>query len=129
MPLKPVRFGFKNYILASHDGLVFDFEIYQGAQTPMNSNYKSDYGTTVATVLHLARTIPENFTHILYVDRYFTSLKLIELLLARKIFCTGTVMKSRIKSIPFDNENVFKKQQRGYVEELSKSDKSICAIK
>jgi len=43
VPNKPNQVGLKNFVAASHDGLVIDFVVYKGANSfstfPPNSNY------------------------------------------------------------------------------------------
>ena len=54
-----------------------------------------DIGSRV--ILKLADTLPIGVS--VFVDRYFTSEKLIDAMLARKIYVSGTLMQNRISKI------------------------------
>ncbi|RWS22361.1 piggyBac transposable element-derived protein 3-like protein [Leptotrombidium deliense] len=129
MPQKPIRFGFKNYCLATPEGLILDFEIYQGSTTPVDQNIKAQFNQTTAIVHHLCRTIPRNLSHIIYVDRYFTSLALFEHLLSNGIYATGTARIDRVRGIPFMNSKLLKKEKRGFFEEFVKHDDTLSAVR
>lgn len=101
---KPNPTGLKNFVLADTIGRVLDFEIYQGATTPIPAGHK-DLGIGGGIVMRLADTMPCGQNSILCFDRFFTSVPLIERLLEKGMFGHGTVMKNRIKtSLKSDKE-------------------------
>ncbi|XP_049782393.1 piggyBac transposable element-derived protein 3-like [Schistocerca cancellata] len=127
VPSKPNPLGLKNFILASSDGLVLDFAIYTGKGTIPDSNQK-EHGLGAGILKLLARTIPNDYNHVIYSDRVFTSSKSVQLLLDRNIFQTGTVMANRIKKVA----SKFKRDQelqRGQWDEYVREDQEICALK
>lgn len=88
---KPRPVGLKNYVLTTSDGLLLDFDIYQGAKT-MFGNTTLGLGPSI--VLHLSRSIPPNSC--VYHDRHFTTIPLIEEMQKRNLHSTGTIMFNRV---------------------------------
>ncbi|KAH6926643.1 hypothetical protein HPB50_020842 [Hyalomma asiaticum] len=88
VPGKPNPTGLKNFILASPQSLVLDFEIFQGK----GSLARNKHGIGAAVVLKLAVTLPHRSS--LYFDRYFTGVPLLESLAEMNLKGNGTVMKS-----------------------------------
>lgn len=89
--------GIKVFIQANPNGLPLDLYLYQGQGTSVESALypmpdKIDLGGRV--VLKLADTLPKYSS--IYMDRYFTSIPLLDTLLNRNIYATGTLMKSRV---------------------------------
>ncbi|XP_049829117.1 uncharacterized protein LOC126267851 [Schistocerca gregaria] len=127
VPSKPNPLVLKNFILASSDGLVLDFAIYTGKGTIPDSDQK-EHGLGAGILKLLARTISNDYNHVIYSDRFFTSTKSVQLLLDRNIFQTGTVMANRIKEVA----SKFKRDQelqRGQWDEYVRKDQEICALK
>ncbi|KAH8028424.1 hypothetical protein HPB51_016591 [Rhipicephalus microplus] len=94
---KPYPTGLKNFVLADRLGRILDFEIYQGATTPIPSKHK-DIGISGGIVMRLAETMPPWEDRVLCFDRFFTSVPLIERLLKQGMFGHGTVMTNRIRT-------------------------------
>lgn len=112
-PNKPNPVGLKAFVLANPDGTVCDFNIYQG-DTTFPEEKAAGFGLGESAVLNLTRTLVPG--HVLYFDRYFTSLKLVLELTSRGFYSAGTVMKNRIpptlrNELPDDRE--MKKRGRG----------------
>ncbi|XP_049764452.1 piggyBac transposable element-derived protein 3-like [Schistocerca cancellata] len=127
VPSKLNPLGLKNFILASSDGLVLDFPIYTGKGTIPGSDQK-EHGLGAGILKLLARTIPNDYNHVIYSDRFFTSSKSIQLLPDQNIFQTGTVMANRIKEVA----SKFKRDQelqQGQWNEYVREDQEICALK
>ena len=100
MPNKPNPIGLKNWVLASENGLMIDFELSQGKQKIASmitdASVRSEMGIGEVVVLRLSQTLPEGCK--LYFDRFFTSISLLDKdsLGDRNIKATGTIMKNRI---------------------------------
>ncbi|KAL3225903.1 hypothetical protein MRX96_025375 [Rhipicephalus microplus] len=94
---KPNPTGLKNFVLADRLGRVLDFEIYQGATTPIPSEHK-DLGISGGIVMRLAETMPPWEDCVLCFDRFFTSVPLMERLLKQGMLGHGTVMTKRIRT-------------------------------
>ncbi|KAH7964134.1 hypothetical protein HPB51_027630 [Rhipicephalus microplus] len=76
---------------------VLDFEIYQGATTPISSEHK-DLEISGGIVKRLAETMPPWEDCVLCFNRFFTSVPLIDRLLKQGMFGHGTVMTNRIRT-------------------------------
>lgn len=117
---KPRPVGLKNFVLTTSQGLVLDFEIYQGKTTQLN-NYNIGLGPSV--ILRLSDTLPAG-SHVFF-DRYFSSLQLFTELRNKNINATGTIMKNRLSKETLELDDV-KKLKRGQFQEYSRNDDQIC---
>ena len=94
---KPNPTGLKNFIVASPEGLVLDFEIFQGkAALPDVADVEKRkagerLGIGGLTVMRVSDSLTSG--NILYFDRYFTNLACMQELMKIGILATGTVMK------------------------------------
>jgi hypothetical protein len=129
VPNKPNPVGLKNFVLASPEGLVLDFVIYQGETTfkPMPPHLKLGLGGSV--IVHLCDALSPGTN--LYCDRYFTSINLIDVMLAKQVYVTGTVMKNRITAAvaKMSDDKVLMKQGRGACDVLVRQDKKVAFVK
>lgn len=94
MPKKPIKRGYKVWMLADKNGYCHKFEIYTG---------RSEVGITEKNlgervVLKLTNEFAEK-NHLLFFDNYFCSVQLMEKLKSKKLFACGTVNSNR-KNIP-----------------------------
>ncbi|KAE9543640.1 hypothetical protein AGLY_002036 [Aphis glycines] len=103
---KPRPVGLKNFVITTSDGLIIDFEIYQGLTTLFPDK---TLGLGPAVILRLINIIPEGSS--VFFDRYFTTIPLMQKLVQLKIHGTDTKMK------------------RGDFEEVVSDDKNICLLK
>lgn len=126
---KPNPCGLKNFVCTSRDGLPLDFFMYEGkGDTILADNYEHlNIGGKV--VMRLAQSLPAG--SIIYMDRYFTSIQLLDSLHADQ-GCqgTGTIQMGRIPSdcklLP-DAE--LKKQGRGAADQSVRGDGQIAIVK
>ncbi|XP_030767157.1 piggyBac transposable element-derived protein 3-like [Sitophilus oryzae] len=113
---KPNPEGLKNFVAAAPDGLVVDFELYQGKNTFPDETVKS-LGVGPSAVVRLTRTLFPG-THV-YCDRYFTTTPLLEYLHQQELNCTGTTMKSRIPAaVHLTSDKIMAKISRGSSEQI-----------
>lgn len=94
VPSKPNPLGLKNFVLAASDGLILDYLIYTGKGTVSEDSMKT-LGLGCSIVKQLCQTVPQNSNHVIYADRFFSSVKCADTLLQRNTYFTGTVMGNR----------------------------------
>lgn len=128
-PNKPNPVGLKAFVLANPNGMVCDFIVYQGSTT-FPDEASAGFGLGENAVLHITRTLVPG--HILYFDRYFTSLKLVKELSTRGFRCSGTIMKNRIppalkEVLPDDKE--MKRCGRGSTSVFVNNDDTVAVTK
>ena len=110
MPLKPIRAGFKIYVLAkSTTGFVLNFIVHPWSRKPSKM-------TTISTKVakhHLGQY------HHIYTDKLYTSVALARILLSKNTYLTGAV-KSTSKGLPRDLLNTAKKTNRDRAKKMNK---------
>ena len=118
---KPVRFGYKVWMLCGQNGYCFNFEIYCGKDTtPTTGMCKSSQ-----VVLDLLSIVPNLECHRVFFDNLFTSYPLLLELHKRGCQATGTARENR-----FDLKNTkitkdLEKKPRGTMEEFAAGDISL----
>jgi outer membrane protein assembly factor BamA len=88
---KHKRFGIKLYKLCDRFGYTFDMSVYLGKQ---KNNADTDITPTHGTMLELVRKV-EGVGHKIFMDNYFTSPKLFNDHLSRKISACRTIRHNR----------------------------------
>ncbi|XP_052737981.1 piggyBac transposable element-derived protein 3-like [Bicyclus anynana] len=104
---KPRPQGLKIFVATTHDGLMIDFEVYRGSDTPFGDR---SLGVGAAVILHLSKSIPRGSC--IYFDRYFSSIPLLEKLNSIGLHGTATLMMNRIperKNIDFKPDRRMKR--------------------
>jgi hypothetical protein len=77
-----------------------------------------------SVVWHLSEIVPPNMC--LYLDRYFTTEKLVQILLKKKIFSTGIIMKNHLpKNIILMSDKEMMKLNRGTSKQYVREDKKM----
>ena len=131
---KPIRFGFKAWVLTTVSGYVVTFDLYQGKGVgEHHAENVEAVGAAGATLLDLVDLIPEDKRYLAYHffgDNFFSSMKLIDELSASGYFYTGTIRKDRLKgNPPLTPVEQFKKKDRGYYETAVLQDKSQIVVR
>jgi hypothetical protein len=88
MPMKPHKWGYKIWGLASDDYLL-RFEVYEGKE-----HHPSVHGATYDLVIRITNGY-QNMNHILFMDSWFTSPGVIDALKVRGILSCGSVRSNR----------------------------------
>ena len=130
VPGKPHPWGLKNFVLCSPSGLVHDFLLYQGATTFNRTIPSLGIGGNV--VMLMTRDLEAQRHHSIFFDRYFSSVKLIEMLGEKGFHGTGTCMNNRI---PVEVRHLLKtdkdmkRQPRGTTDSVSRHDGAMTFTK
>lgn len=114
-PGKPNPVGLKAFVLANPNGLVVDFHIYEGSTTYPELEGHDLYNCEKAVISLVDSLVPG---HIIYFDRYFTTVRLAKQLASKGIGCTGTIQKNRIPAEArplLSDDRELKRQGRGSV--------------
>ena len=121
--LTPV--GIKNWVMCGKSGRVLDFEIHQGARTPIPLEYKT-LGLRDAVVLRLSETIPKDKNYNLCFGNYFTGIPFIRELKKRDILSIGTLRSNRMCNCSLLTEKKMKSGPRGGIDFKVSAEKDIC---
>ena len=109
MSQKPVRFGFKLWVIAESDtGYTIDFDVYTGK--PKENETRTD-GLAYEVVTTLCQSLEKRGYHV-YFDNFFSSEKLVEKLLESGILSCGTKRTNR-RGFPDVLKDDFSKAGRG----------------
>jgi hypothetical protein len=88
---KPIKRGYKIWMLCDESGYNLKFQIYTGK---LNNTVEVGLGSRV--VLDLVQGL-DNKNHLVYMDNYFSSYDLYTNLMSRNIYACGTVNINRVK--------------------------------
>ncbi|CAF1258417.1 unnamed protein product [Rotaria sordida] len=126
MPKKPLRWGYKMFILAGNgSGLCYDFIFYTGKEG------KSVHGLCTQIVLDLCETVPRSINHKLFCDNFYTTIRLQVELHKLDIYAVGTVRPNRLPGLIMKNEKDLSREGRGAMDHrVAEVDGvQICAVK
>lgn len=106
---KPIRFGYKAWVLANEHGYPFKIDLYQGAE---KGRTEGTLGSRV--VLQLIDIIDDYSCHQLYFDNFFCSYDILNKLQTMGLRATGTIRSNRTGKCPLISEKEMSKQERGH---------------
>ena len=120
LPMKPVKRGFKIWVRAdSHNGYISEFECYTGKKGDT-----TEVGLGGSVVTRLTRDLVGKHYHI-YMDSFFSSVKLYKNLLLDNIYCTGTVRAQR-RNFPPDLKDVVKRGLASRGDRMTRQEGNVC---
>ena len=100
-PRKPHKWGYKVFVLGGVSAFSYNFEVFTGAGDNVCLPNEPDIGSSSNVVLRLARHLPSDVNHKLYIDNWFNSLPLQVYLKERGILSLGTVRKNPLTRMSF----------------------------
>ncbi|KAG8175981.1 hypothetical protein JTE90_009660 [Oedothorax gibbosus] len=118
---KPIKFGYKLWILASSQGYPFNIQVYVGKEAATTD--KIPFGTRV--VLDLIECVENCRRQRLYVDNFFNSLKSLEEMRKKEFRLSGTVRENRLQKCPLQDSTVLAKKERGASDYIITKDISV----
>lgn len=104
--MKPIRFGYKQWVMATPLGYAICLSPYQGA----SAGFDRSLGLGHSVVLDLVQKLPDGLPFHIFFDNFFTGLPLLEDLATRKLRATGTIRNNRVEKCPVKN---LSKEPRG----------------
>ena len=110
---KPIRFGYKMWVLTTPLGYVLQFEPYQGARGRQTEYPGLGMGGSVVVDLIAELQADTGDSFHLTFDNLFTSLALVDCLTEKNIACTGTIRANRIGDCPLKSAKEIEKSPRG----------------
>ncbi|KAJ8964760.1 hypothetical protein NQ314_004651 [Rhamnusium bicolor] len=130
---KPVRFGYKDWMLCSSSGYCYKFDTYCGAKpmkdTDTNDRSKSSLPLGSLVVLDLLECVSQPLDHVLFFVNFFTSYHLMQILRERGYRATGTVRENRTKKCPLPSVNALKKDERGVFNYICNETSSVLFVR
>eukprot|EP00745_Piridium_sociabile_P034386 TRINITY_DN59073_c0_g1_i2.p1 TRINITY_DN59073_c0_g1~~TRINITY_DN59073_c0_g1_i2.p1 ORF type:complete len:383 (+),score=75.54 TRINITY_DN59073_c0_g1_i2:2-1150(+) len=115
---KPIRFGYKQWVLATPLGYAIYLSPYQGAA----AGYDKTLGLGHSVVIDLVSQLPPALPFSVFFDNFFTGMALLQDLTERKLGATGTVRTNRIDHCPLKQ---LPKSVRGDFDHRTSADGSI----
>lgn len=116
-PMKPIKRGYKMWVLADMDGYIFKFDVYQGKAGTNTSAADDDKDDGISG---LGKQVVKTMTmdlhdknHQVYFDNYFTSVPLLEYLKENGVDACGTVRAVR-KALPVGLESDLDRGEADY---------------
>ena len=120
---KPIRFGYKIWMLTSQDGYPYQADIYCGK----SSSRPPGVPLGEHVVMEFAELIADKSCHELYFDNFFSSYSLISKLRQMNLKATGTVREGRTGTAPLKGKKHFDKKDRGEYDFTC--DGSVCLVR
>ena len=123
---KPIKFGYKMWVLATRLGYVVKFFPYQGAGTT-----DKELGLGGSVVHQLTQDLPKHdgsSYHIVF-DNLFTSPRLLRLLADMGMASTGTLRPNRAEGAPLKSAEVLKKEPRGAYDVALDKKSAVCLVR
>ena len=115
---KPIRMGYKMWVLAQSNGYVVQFEPYQGVKgkTPSRKS-ATTWGLGERVVLDLLNSLPPKLSYHVFCDNFFTSLRLVQHLQNENIKITGTIRSNRLDKCSILAPKLLEKKARGFYDQ------------
>ncbi|XP_030009855.1 piggyBac transposable element-derived protein 2-like [Sphaeramia orbicularis] len=112
---KLYKWGYKIFVLRDSKGLVHSFDIFTGKTDPAPG--EEDIGESGNIVLKLAQVIDGSVNHLLYFDKWFSSVDLFVALANKGILALGALQPNSLQGCSFSTDIEMKEGGRGTFEE------------
>lgn len=126
MRSKPVRFGYKLWVMASDSGYPYHVQVYCG-KNKSGADQMEQFGLGHRVVTSLLAIVDDPLKHEVFFDNFFTSYDLLAYLQKENIKATGTVRENRLKKCPLIDNRAMRKTERGTFD--TKSDGVVSVVK
>ena len=123
---KPIKLGYKMWVIATRLGYAVQFTPYQGAGTT-----DKDLGLGGSVVCSLTKDLPKHdgsSYHIVF-DNLFTSPRLLRLLANQGMAATGTLRPNRTEGAPLRSPEIMKKEPRGAYDVILDQKSAVCLVR
>ncbi len=126
---KPVRVGYKMWVLAEESGYVVQFDPYQGAKStgPTRSSPTS-WGLGEKVVLELLEVLPQGVSYHVFMDNFFCSVRLLKFLGEQNIKASGTLRQNRLSKGCSLSKKILDKGKRGDIHQETAEDDSVTVV-
>ena len=122
-PKKPHKWGFKVFVLSGVSGFSYNFEVYCEGGDNICLEKEPDLRVSSNVVMRLARILPDDVDHKLYVDNWFNSIGLNVYMFKRGIQMVGTTRRNRVGNCPVLSDKEMKQRGHGtFTEHVAKVD-------
>ena len=118
---KPVKFGYKLWMLCSNDRFPYNFEIYSGK----DSSRTSPLGSDVVRIMLIL--VSKKSQHVVFFGNFLTSHALLAQLAAKSMRACGTIRENRTGHCPLMTKKECQKQSEGTF--AFRSDGSVVCVK
>ncbi|KAG1934670.1 piggyBac transposable element-derived protein 3 [Pimephales promelas] len=130
LPMKPNPVGIKNFLCATADGIVLDFELYQGTGS-LIEKVEEPEGLSLGNLVieRLCQTLHRGTK--VYCNRFFTTIKGVQRMMDKELYMTGTITKNQLTEVKhkLPSDKAMKNAGRGTSSEVSAGDGKLCVVK
>ena len=112
---KPIKFGFKLWVMATPLGYTIQFRLYAGKYSILQKYENIGLGLGALVVANLVSKLPimQTSNYHIVMDNYFTNPALLRHLSAMRVAVTGTVRANRMENAPLRDMVEIDKEKRG----------------
>lgn len=126
---KPIRMGYKMWVLASSDGYVVQFEPYKGAKKSGGTRSSAiSWGLGEQVVLDLLEELPHETSYHIFIDNFFTSFRLLDHLHANGTRATGVIRSNKLSQCPIESAKSLEKKSRGFFDQRTDNKNSLTVV-
>jgi len=119
---KPIRMGYKMWVLATSEGYVVQFDPYTGAKKSGGTRSSAtSWGLGEHVVLDLLEELPRGVSYHVFMDNFFTSFRLLNHLHEHNIQATGVIRSNKLGRCSIEPPKSLEKKDRGFFNQRTDS--------